>query len=104
MTNHLTAWILLALITLSGSAAAENNEPAGDAAVLSDRLAQVLADAAALQKQNQVRKAIEVLEIECGNLNDHPSLVALEVQYGAKKTEGSKLSRVPLARAKALTR
>ena len=80
MTNHLTAWILLALITLSGSAAAENNEPAGDAAVLSDRLAQVLADAAALQKQNQVRKAIEVLQTERANLNNHPSLVALEVQ------------------------
>ncbi|MEJ6670580.1 MAG: hypothetical protein QNL18_06620, partial [Pseudomonadales bacterium] len=80
MTNHLTAWILLTLITLSGSAAAENNEPAGDAAVLSDRLAQVLADAAALQKQNQVRKAIEVLQTERANLNNHPSLVALEVQ------------------------
>lgn len=80
MTKYLPSLIFLTLITVSGAAVAENNASSADPSAMSDRLAAVLVEAAALQSQNQARKAIELLQIERGNLNDHPDLVELEVQ------------------------
>lgn len=80
MTHYLSAMILVTLTTLCWSAAAENNVSVRDSSGSSVSLERVLAEAVALQQQNQPRNAIKLLQAERNNLDNHPRLVELEAQ------------------------
>jgi tetratricopeptide (TPR) repeat protein len=80
MTSYLYAMIFVMLLTVCWSVAAENNEFEMGSSGLPEPLAQILADAAGLQNQNQTRDAIKLLQTERINFDNHPRLVELEVQ------------------------
>ena len=80
MTSYLSSMIFVVLLTVCWPAAAENNESVIDSSGIPEPLAQVLADAAGLHNQNQTRGAIKLLQTERNNFDNHPRLVALEIQ------------------------
>ena len=62
MTSYLYAMIFVMLLTVCWSVAAENKEFEMGSSGLPEPLAQILADAAGLQNQNQTRDAIKLLQ------------------------------------------
>lgn len=102
MTNYVSSIILVTLMTACWSAIAEKNQFVAESSEFSEPIAQVLAEATGLQNQNQTRDAIKLLQTQRDNFDNHPRLIALEVQLlleSGRLSEASTLvKQLPQAR------